>query len=430
MMATTSSASSATTPPSRSSGPASDPGVAGAFALGWNVALLYHLRDLTAAHLDVGTMSTAPSDTTGASASTTVIAMPTLASSQALADLSGLAFPDRVSLLKQQIDARAERLLGAGTHGLPTTLVVDGGELSSASRAEVTTVHIALLKDLTVADSRLGKAYSLGTQLAETCVVPYFVAQTQDEAQSAMQSLCTDARIERMKRHLWDLKSMFQPYATDAVGATLVDWGKWVGENTVANPSTFTRLTRRGKPDWAWAARRLYRQSGSWRALLSGEETSTDTLQVSDYLDSAAHIASRFLRLVRGTLWKWKAGFLGVTLLAAGFAVAAGFLINQFGNHLAGVAAAVVALLGSFGITGATVAAAVKRAASRVEKGLLEAELAAAVALAINLVPGGTGSVTNSAVEALHDGSSRDAPRGPAKSRRRAQATNPGRSTA
>jgi hypothetical protein len=65
-------------------------------------------------------------------------------------------------------------------------------------------------------------------------------------------------------------------------------------------------------------------------------------------------------------------------------------------------------LLGALGVTGAAVVTAVKAAAVRVGERLLDAELAMAVALAINLVPSVLSE--SSAVSALHDGSLRKAP--------------------
>lgn len=396
-----------------------------AFALGWHVAVLYHLRDTPSPPSDpVSAASLTPDAASGGANSSTTpqpdgrsgSAGEPIPTGPALADLTALSFPERADILKRQIGAGAVALLGNGRPDPAAHIVIDtsAGELGRQSRADLMVAHRSLLQSLAVADSSLGKAYSLGTQIAEMCLVPYLASQTtQDATMHALKDMFTDDRIGRLKRQLWDLKSAFQPYATDAVGATLLDWGKWINEKFNSGPSTYFRLTRRGNADWKWASHLLYRQSGSWRALLFGEEIATDTLQVSDYVASAAHIASRFLRLVRSTIWRWKIGFLLAIVFGVLIAAGSGYAVNAFGSHLAGASTALVALLGAFGLTGATIVAAVKTAVSRLEQGLLDAELAAAVALAINLVPGGTKDVSDSAVDALHNGSNRNTPTGP-----------------
>jgi hypothetical protein len=82
-------------------------------------------------------------------------------------------------------------------------------------------------------------------------------------------------RMSELSQRLTDLKSCFQPYAVDAVQATLSAW------------STLVTSQGGGAASAGVLQEALYRQGQIWSALLSGEKLATDYLQVPDYVEAA-----------------------------------------------------------------------------------------------------------------------------------------------
>ncbi len=253
-------------------------------------------------------------------------------------------------------------------------------ELKHGSPSEVRHLHTAILLRLTVKDFEIGKAYSLGVNLGQLVLEAYATVWPDGpddaDAKAALPGLGEVFALERVME-IWssikDLKSRFPPYSADPVAATLHDWFTWSG-GAYGVQATETRGT---------IADRLHRQGQLWRALLSGERSPKDCLLFPNYVDAASDMVRRYGGLaVRVLATGWGTLLLGI--LAAAVAVliliAAQRLLNNLVASLAGLVAA-------FGVSWAGIAAVVKRAIGPAEDALWEAEMMAAIAVAINYVP-------------------------------------------
>jgi hypothetical protein len=256
---------------------------------------------------------------------------------------------DPLAAVLKLIEADATRLI---TSAVPPALT------DQPSDTEVFAYHLLIVGALAAVDYRVVKAYLVGVGLRRVTAI----ADPSDP-------LLVDASVlSVLTGRIKDLKSCFQPHASDAVAATLSDWGK----------------AMEGKGEFDDWARRLRVQGQLWRALLSGEKLATDTIQVPDYIEAAKHVAAEFygfaVRIVR-------TGPVALfVLIVSGLAVAGGFYAVVNKNSV-GISAAIVALLAVFGVTSASATATAKRALSQGEGALWEAELAAAIAVAISQVP-------------------------------------------
>jgi hypothetical protein len=245
-----------------------------------------------------------------------------------------------------------------------------------------------LLLALTAGNFSLGKAYGMGVDLAETVLVSYKlctkVLQPSRSINDDMSAVFAPSRVNRIAREIRDMKGDFAPYASDAVSATLIDWGQWVR----SAPS-------QSAVNWPYiCGQHLYPQGQDWRALLSGEKKPTDELQVPDYVAGLRHLLGRYWELFRGFAGRWTALVPVVVLIFLAGATVALWNVHQ----LPAAWATAVSFFGLFGLSGATVMAAVKNALNQTEQHLWQAEQAAAIAAAIDKVPG---PVDQSAVGSL-----------------------------
>jgi hypothetical protein len=249
--------------------------------------------------------------------------------------------------------------------------------------------HVELLKILTSKDFRLGKAYGIGVQLAETVLLSYAALRATSRPPSSpappiekeskpgtLELLWNPKRIQLLVVQLRELKTAFQDYAVDATTATLLDWSKTSAKWSRASEEELRRT----------AEDHLYPQGAAWRAMLSGEKLPTDFLQVSEYVKAISNLlrdyASFAWRFLRSSPWLLLALGLVLAVLAG-----AAFIALQNPAQVQAGYATLIAVLGVFGVSTATVAAAVKKALSTAEEHLWQAETAYAIAVAINWVP-------------------------------------------
>jgi hypothetical protein len=237
---------------------------------------------------------------------------------------------------------------------------------------DVVQLNAVLLTELTRADYRWAKAYTLGTSLERLTM--HVEPWRRD---------ILPQRMRELSRRVTDLKSCFQPYAADAVASTLSDWATRV-ERSSATPSAADRQD-------------LCRQGQIWRALLSGEKLATDNLQVRDYLSGAEHVASALWVLVCRTFGGARV-LLGVTLAVGVITLSVAVVLGVRGQL--GFALGALSLgLGWVGITTASVGATARRAVGFVEKELWQAALSAAIASSIDVA--GNDTADSSAVHRL-----------------------------
>jgi hypothetical protein len=334
-------------------GPPVITGVEQAFALGWQVAELFHspIHEKSVGYGEFG---------------------------ERLPGVSQLILAERSLLLARQIES-GFLLLNIPiqpNHPAPSTKNVEGLLRSDPprNRPEIRQalwdLHIDLLEALMVADFRLGKAYSLGRALAETVIIPTLTEATQVDA---FAELFRFGRLEELKNWLTELKTNFGPHASYAVHGSLDRWSGWI--YTTADIAEAKNLHKA-----------LSNQGRIWRGLLSGEKQATDLLSAVGYIEGALALLKRIGKLTRSFLWSlWGVGLLCVAA-AVGLVVWCVSVIHALnpGNKLA---ADLVLLVSSLGLTAKAVMSSLGKITAKAEGPLWESELDESCAVSATRLP-------------------------------------------
>lgn len=265
----------------------------------------------------------------------------------------------------------------------------------------VSKLHVDLLKTLTAADFRLGKAYGLGRALYETCTIPAdWVEEGQLTAVEAHgespaadrpdEDWLVDAleagQLGDLYRWLLDLKTVLPDHAGECVYQSLRRWetwwlggGKTGGEDDgggnalgemLGQKKEFTQdpfAWKQAHPDFPGL---LARQGQIWRALISGEKKATDTLTNDGYVLAAGQAFKDGWHSLGRLPFLLKAGIGAVLLVAL-----IGLTIFAIVGNFAGVIAALGGVAAALGISWAGVKNAVGRAAANVGRPLWGAAL-------------------------------------------------------
>jgi hypothetical protein len=347
--------------------PAPDPRVAAAFALGWQIAVLFrpHRRRTasTASEEDLPSLARLDeADVVQLGLSQVKVALGKLY--QPVAD-SGLSLPD--------VDA--------------VRTAVANAEDQEARSTAIRTLHVELVAALSAVDFRLGKAYGLGRALADTCRNPTNMRVLRAEF--------SPPRTAAMVAWTDDLASAFPPHAGHSVCASLSRWGAWVASAS----------DDAGVPE-TW--RLLRRQGDLWRALLSGEKLGTDMLEIDNYLDAAGRLFKRMRGIVARFLVRFPLSALAVLALFVG-----GIVLILAEQNSAATAAGLGTIFASLGISWKAIGGSVGRLLGTLEHPLWGAEIDMAITDAITLLPGAPGDATGDrrgvALE-MHDAAAPAAP--------------------
>jgi hypothetical protein len=325
----------------------SDPNVAVAFSLGWQMAELYspHHRQQT------------PS------------------SEERLPGIGSLSDQARLGILVDQIQTGLAKLndqlsrAGFGPFDLGSLRVQVSSE--EARRRAVRELHMRVLGALTAVDFRLGKAYGLGRALADTSRQPTNRA-----------SICEELEHHRLANLLgWldDLSSALPAHAGHSVAKSLVRWRDWA-KQWRRQPAS--RRARRQALSEQQALSRLRRQGELWRALLSGEKSGGEMLEIDNWLDVARSFMRRIGRIARGLIWRMPL----LSMLIVGLFGAGVWLMldkHNFGWVVAGAGG----VLSSLGLTWKGIGGSLGQLAGRLEQPLFGAATDQAIADAITLLP-------------------------------------------
>lgn len=325
-----------------------------AFALGWQVAELYHGPKFEG--------------------------LPGIGAAQArLPGFSALSTSERALLLARQIGGAIAILLPTPRH--PTTdpstthlesLMNTNPPDSASIHNEIWKQHIRIFEALNVRDFRLGKAYNLGRGLCETAIMP--MAADDGGRDGMVRDLLQPGRCRTMVDWLSQLKSNFGPHAAYAVEGGLIRWSDWNAERTGALPAD--------------AAASLFAQGRIWRSLLTGEVVASDILQATAFVGAALALLTRIGQIARRFFLSWYGVFVVLVLVA----LAAGLYgISQAStltttNRLV---AQIVAALAALGITAKGVLSSLGRALAKAERPLWESELDESCAIAATRLPQG-----------------------------------------
>ena len=326
-------------------GPAPDPAVSAAFSLGWQMAELYR-PDMTVV---------APAATGD------------------LPSLRRLDAAQRAVIAVNQINTALFKLapaIKAAGLAVPDAAGIAGrfpaGQSEADREGAVLALHVEILSLLTAADVRLGKGYGLGRALADTC-------RQSVSWPAAIKEFAPD-RVARIRSWIDDLASALPAHAGHSVSASLRQWGDYMQAHAADQAAAGAALPS------------LARQGELWRALLSGEKSGPDMLEVPHYLDAAGrlldtarglvtHYASRFKLLIAGAVFLFLGGIALMLAIGSSAAIVAG----------AG------GILASVGLTWKGVGGTVGGLGAKLEHQVWEAEIDTAITDAITMLPTAAG---------------------------------------
>ena len=233
---------------------------------------------------------------------------------------------------------------------------------ADARRNAATDLDSKAFAVLSATDMRLGKAYAVGRAL--------MVLSSRPDAEATLKGHLTGPAIAPVVAAIDDLGSALAPHAGHSVRASILEWRASIESRSDVAPE---------KPE-TWLL--LARQGELWRALLSGEKSGPDMLEIDDYLDAAERL-SRRMRKLAGTVLKrfWVLVVVIVALFGAGVA-----LIVVTDTDAAVVAGAGT-ILASLGLTWRGLGRSLGTLAAKLERPLWGAELDTAITQAITLLP-------------------------------------------
>jgi hypothetical protein len=225
----------------------------------------------------------------------------------------------------------------------------------------VDALHTEALFALASADSKLGRAYALGHELADICLEP-------SDLRSFENAFGNQA--VPVKDRLADLASSFPPHASRAVVLSLRAWEEWAAE-----PKLSGKQLNWGR-DGAGVKAALRRQGMLWRDLLAGDKCGQDMLDTSHYIQAASSLIASMV----STLWRFArplwAPLLGLLALVLG-GLGLVFLVG------AKIVGSILAILGAVGFTSAGIRARLGDVAGQLQSQLWGAELDGAIAKAV-----------------------------------------------
>jgi len=222
--------------------------------------------------------------------------------------------------------------------------------------ADLRSLHVAILSALTVADFRLGKAYSLGRALCEVCRA--------SQSDAALERHLDEKHLRKLIAWCADLKSVLPDHAGQAVADSLRRWQSW-GRQKPWN------LVERADFD-----RRLSRQGERWRAILTGEKKARDLLTSATYIRAGEELLSDAAAVTVSFVKRfWAPVLLAVILLAGGIVA-----ILLGGNGVIGGLASIAAALG---ISWKTAIPTLSKIGENLSGPLWEAELDQAITVAV-----------------------------------------------
>jgi hypothetical protein len=315
--------------------------VAAALALGWYLAALAHPGKVT------DTAAAVRGATTGLGA---------LSEGQMLAychDHVAVAFAklrdvvDKAAALPEEELASLAECIESAEHD---------ARLEAAGK-----VDAKVLSALSAADFRLGKAYGIGAALMNLTTRP--------PEQPELKAHLNDVRIAPIVAAVDDLSSALPAHAGHGVRESLREWQKSVVDNSSVlrdEPATWLQLARQGE---------------LWRAVLAGEKSGTDLLEIEDYVDAADRLSKR----LRGVAFRLVKQFPEVCILIVALFIG-GVLLVALTDSEAAIVAGAGTILASLGLTWRGAGRTLGGLASKLERPLWGAELDIAVTQAITLL--------------------------------------------
>lgn len=272
-------------------------------------------------------------------------------------------------------------------------------------RMAVLDCHVALITALNAAEANLGKAYTLGRALADTC--------QPNQTEQVLLDGFAPYRLAQLQQDLNDLASALPDHAAKAVGQSMTWWrdavymadhseaGKVHRALLVKIRTDAPELRRRVLPnrridrsaatgDLESLLKALPRQGELWRVVLTGEKDPLDLLVPDDYLDAAQRAVAGGRRIAARTLVAAPWAAISVLVLGTGvLAAVLHFVSSSQASDGGKLAAALVAVGGYLGSLARAAMPRLKSAVNAVEKPLWQAALDFMAAEAISIPPVG-----------------------------------------
>ena len=283
-------------------------------------------------------------------------------------DLAGLAAVEEGQVLdycESQVEVafvRLQALVAKAGLKLPPLDALKECLKEQRRRSEAGHVENRVAAVLGAADFKLGKAYGVGRALLNLTSRP---------AEGAtLASHLTETRVAPVVAAIDDLSSVLAPHAGHSVRASIHQWRISVTGGSVVAPEQHE----------TWLA--LARQGELWRALLAGEKSGLDMLEIEDYVDAAERLSKRMRTVVLRAVMKFpEVVILVLGLLAVGVAV-----LVVFRDSAAAIVAGAGTILASVGLTWRGAGRSLGGLASKLEQPLWGAELDVAITQAITLL--------------------------------------------
>ena len=282
-------------------------------------------------------------------------------------DLAGLAALTEGQVLDycaSQVEVACSRLRAlvekAGLE-LPALAELRASLGTDTRQAAAEHVDACVIAVLGAADFRLGKAYGVGRALLNLTSRP--------RAHATLSHHLTLERVAPLSAAIDDLGSALAPHAGHSVRASIHEW----------RVSVETRSTVAREADETWLA--LARQGELWRALLAGEKSGLDMLEIDDYLDAADRLSKRMRTMGRRLVRQFPEVALGAIAL---FAVGVALVVAT--DSSAAIVAGAGTILASVGLTWRGAGRTLGGLAGKLEQPLWGAELDTAITQAITLL--------------------------------------------
>jgi hypothetical protein len=283
-------------------------------------------------------------------------------------DLAGLAALEEGQVLdycESQVEVafvRLEALVKKAGLKLPSLDKLKECLKDATRREEAGHVENRVSAVLGAVDFKLGKAYGVGRALLNLTSRP--------APGATLASHLTEARVAPVVAAIDDLSSVLAPHAGHSVRDSIHEWRISVTAQSTVVPEA--------QATW----HQLARQGELWRALLAGEKSGLDMLEIDDYVDAA----DRLSRRMRAVFWRVVKRFpvvIAIVLLLFAIGIA---VVIAFRDSAAAIVAGAGTILASLGLTWRGAGGALGGLAGKLEQPLWGAELDVAIKEAITLL--------------------------------------------
>ena len=251
--------------------------------------------------------------------------------------------------LSDQLKIAASLSLGS-TPGDVKTVIGD-------NNVTVAELHTGILTVLWSVASPLAKAYQLGHEIEQMCATPIAESSPTDSTKpSATVSASVQSHNANVHRLLTALASKLPANAAHATDNSLRLWSASLSAGGEESPQDLLLQGRR------------------WHDVLAGDVSGKDGLRLTDYVAAADSVAGKLGQTARQVVARFK-----VWLIVALIVLAGGIVLIVVGTKGA-IGAGITAVLAAFGLTWKGIGDFFGRAAANAEEQLWDAEIDWAIA--------------------------------------------------